>query len=610
MPYYVNTDSGVLAGPGEIEPSSRLSLQASVASAINGNASSLLVDYAELQQANQRGQRLSQQQANDLFKGAGLKATAPAGGYTQEAVDILIKRQRNDQLLRQVDSATPWSWLGSPVRGGAMLLAGVSDPLNIASAFIPVVREARAASLLARAASPLERAAVRGMIGATEGAVGAAVLEAPTYALHRELGDEYTLTDSLLNMAFGTAAGGGLHAATGAVGDAVRGGGNPYARFAGLNPQAVRQVMDYEAGRLTDPTGFTAAQRRAAGIADQMPEPVQGSPAPMAASRTEPRAPLAQVAEAPFAKLYEMTPETARARAVDSLREEIRAELLSQTSGRAEPGAIRQLQSDLASTGQRIATLQDAATFKQLAKDAQEGGLSRKEAEASARRQIADQLADAQASQQRIEQQIEANARASQAEQHLAGLDADGVPAALEARVAAEARSFMAAADLARAITGHDAPPAAFTIGMVSPETREAVMRTALADFARGRLPNVDAALRTDPEAMGQRATPQDVAAAAAEQRKPAALYLGSRDAAGSAQERLSEGKGSGAVSEAPEELADAMDRLGTLQKKLAANGMSSDALYRLTNLQAFDDEIKRARSIGEVSRIGAICEV
>lgn len=52
------------------------------------------------------------------------------------------------------------------------------------------------------------------------------------------------------------------------------------------------------------------------------------------------------------------------------------------------------------------------------------------------------------------------------------------------------------------------------------------------------------------------------------------------------------------------------MDRLGTLQRKLAANGMSSDTLYRLTNLQAFDDEIKRARSIGEVSRIGAICEV
>lgn len=549
MPYYVNTDPGVLASPGEIEPSGRLSFQAAVASAINGNASSLMVDYAEVQQANQRGQRLSQQQANDLFKEARVNVSAPTGGYTRDAVDMLIKRQRNEQVLRQVDSATPWSWLGSPVRGGAMLLAGVSDPLNVASAFIPVVGEARAASVLARAASSLERAGVRGAIGAAEGAVGAAVLEAPTYALHRELGDEYTLTDSLLNMAFGTAAGGGLHAVTGAVGDAVRGGGNPYARFAGLSPQAVRQVMDYEAGRLTDASGFTGAQRRAAGIADQTPETAQGSAAPMAAPRIEPRAQLAQVAEAPFAKLYEMTPETARARAVDSLREEIRAGLLSQTSGRAEPGAIRQLQSELEVTGQRIATLQDATTFKQLAKDAQEGELSRKEAEASARRQITDQLADAQASRQRIEQQIEANARASQAEQHLAGLDADEVPAAFEARVEAEARSFMAAADLARAITGHDAPPAAFTIGMVSPETREAVMRTALADFARGRLPNIDAALRTDPAAMGQRTTPQDVAAAAAEQQKPAALYLGSKDASGSAQERLPEAKGSGAVS-------------------------------------------------------------
>ena len=40
------------------------------------------------------------------------------------------------------------------------------DPLNIASAFVPVVGEARYANLLARAASPLGRAGVRAGVGA------------------------------------------------------------------------------------------------------------------------------------------------------------------------------------------------------------------------------------------------------------------------------------------------------------------------------------------------------------------------------------------------------------------------------------------------------------
>ena len=185
MPIFVDTSPGVLAGRGEIQPSSRLSFAGAVGSAVTGNASSVIADYAELQQANS-GPRMTKDDADHAFADAGVKHSAPSDGYTQSAVDIIVKRQRNQQLMREVDAATPYSLLGTPVRGGAMLLAGLSDPLNVASAFVPVVGEARAASMLARAGeSGLSRAVARGGIGAAEGFVGAAALEVVLVAVTR-----------------------------------------------------------------------------------------------------------------------------------------------------------------------------------------------------------------------------------------------------------------------------------------------------------------------------------------------------------------------------------------------------------------------------------------
>jgi hypothetical protein len=206
-------------------------------------------------------------------------------------------------LAREIDAATPYSWLGTPVRGGAMLLAGLADPLNVASAFMPVVREARVASILANAGeSALARAGARAAIGAAEGFAGAAALELPTYGLRTAMQDDYHLTDSLLNMAFGTALGGGLHAVGGAIGDHL-GGGNPYSRFAGLGTKEIRQVLDYEAGKLTDASGFSDLQRRAAGLGQRDTVPV--AVAEQRVLQPAERQRLAVVSEAPFARLYD-----------------------------------------------------------------------------------------------------------------------------------------------------------------------------------------------------------------------------------------------------------------------------------------------------------------
>lgn len=616
MAYFVNIDERTLAGPTEVEPSSRLSFAGAVGSAVTGNFSSVLADFGELKQANQ-GRRLTQQEADDAFKAAGVKHKSPLDGYTQAAIDILVKRKSDDATRRRVDEATPWSWIGSPVRGGAMLLTGIADPLNVASAFIPVVREARVASLIARAGEGAgSMALTRSAIGATEGLVGAAVLEAPTYALRTSMQDDYSLTDSLLNMAFGTVAGGGLHSVGGAVGDALRGGGNPYARFAGLNTAEVRQVMSYEAGRLASPEGFTLAQRRAAGL-DMPPDPAgtllqQAGAVTATTVRPSGVAPgdLAAVADAPFARLYEMTPEGATRRALESMRDDLRAELLAQAGARAEPGAIPTLKREQVAAAERLSALESEAEFKRRTKEQQRLGLSRKEAEAAARKSIAAEMADVQATEQRIGLIIEANSSASRAEQDLAALDQGQVPAQFAERVQTQAAVFMGASDIARAITGNTQPPAAFVIGMASPETRETAMRAALAHMSTGRLPDVDAIIRADPSAIGERATPQDVARATASQQYADTAFLGDPMAADAATARAAEAPKTADEATARESLVQPMQRLQQLQKQLEDNGVPRATLDRMGDLSSYDEAIKASEAIGRALEAAALCGI
>jgi hypothetical protein len=109
---------------------------------------------------------------------------------------------------------------GGVARFGAGLAAAIIDPLNIASAFIPGVREARiAAALGAGAAGAGGRATVRALAGASSGFLGAAALEPLNYFLAQKDKDDYDMGDVLTNLAFGTILGGGLNTAIGVVRD-------------------------------------------------------------------------------------------------------------------------------------------------------------------------------------------------------------------------------------------------------------------------------------------------------------------------------------------------------------------------------------------------------
>lgn len=104
--------------------------------------------------------------------------------------------------------------------GSFMVGLGVSalDPLNVASAFIPVVGEARQALWAAKYGTTGGRFAT----GAVEGLVGATSVEPIVYGVAKQEQADYTATDSLLNLAFGTVLGGGFHAGLGKLGDLIQ----------------------------------------------------------------------------------------------------------------------------------------------------------------------------------------------------------------------------------------------------------------------------------------------------------------------------------------------------------------------------------------------------
>jgi hypothetical protein len=147
--------------------------------------------------------------------------TVPDEGIRSRALDILIERKTEERRRQDVLNRAPSGILPGAARLGVALGASLLDPLNIASAFVPVVGEARYAALLARAGGTLGRIGVRAGVGAIEGAVGQALVEPIIYRAMRAEQADYDMTDSLIAVAFGTVLGGGLHVGAGAIGDAL-----------------------------------------------------------------------------------------------------------------------------------------------------------------------------------------------------------------------------------------------------------------------------------------------------------------------------------------------------------------------------------------------------
>jgi GNAT superfamily N-acetyltransferase len=153
---------------------------------------------------------LTPQEANDQY---GIPGHLKFDADTPEPIAQELKTLKTREVERQDTMRRAQAGLGTALTAG--LVASILDPLNVASAFIPVVGEARYAAMVAR----LGVTGARATRGAIEGAVGAAIVEPFTLAAASYEQADYDAADSLASIAFGTALGSGLHVAGGAVKD-------------------------------------------------------------------------------------------------------------------------------------------------------------------------------------------------------------------------------------------------------------------------------------------------------------------------------------------------------------------------------------------------------
>lgn len=156
-----------------------------------------------------RSRVMTAEEASDKGKAMGLTFDRDV---SEEEFGLLAKeRQRqlaNDAVFRRARNEGNYGAGKAALSVVAELFTGAVDPLNVVASFLPVVPAAgRVATTLGRLGPNLGRVARGGI----EGAAGAAVLE-PIVAGERAAWDpDYGFGDSLLNVAFGSALGGGLH---------------------------------------------------------------------------------------------------------------------------------------------------------------------------------------------------------------------------------------------------------------------------------------------------------------------------------------------------------------------------------------------------------------
>lgn len=139
------------------------------------------------------------------------------------ALDIMLARARERHERKATIARGPSGFTPTALSVGTSFLLQAVDPINVASAFIPVMGEIRYARALASAGESLvARAAARAPLGAIEGAAGAAVVEPLIMAARWHEGADYTMGDFLTSLAFGAGLGAGLHVSFGGARDLYR----------------------------------------------------------------------------------------------------------------------------------------------------------------------------------------------------------------------------------------------------------------------------------------------------------------------------------------------------------------------------------------------------
>ena len=144
----------------------------------------------------------------------------PQEGYNEDTLKLLAEAKHRERENAMIREAAP-AWMAVP---GFVAGLGMSflDPINLASGFFPVVGQARQMQMLSRASGVWGATARRAGIGLAEGTVGAMAVE-PIIQLGRSAEQaDWEMSQSVLNIAFGSIIGATMHVGKGAFGDLMR----------------------------------------------------------------------------------------------------------------------------------------------------------------------------------------------------------------------------------------------------------------------------------------------------------------------------------------------------------------------------------------------------
>lgn len=135
----------------------------------------------------------------------------------ERGLALKIARKKTERVRQALEAKAP-GW-HTPFSLAAGFAGGMIDPVNIAACFVPVVGEERLLNMLGQAASAWGRAGVRARVGALSGAAGAALVEPIVYGNQMELGQDYGMVHSLMNVGAGAVLGAALGPVAGHVGE-------------------------------------------------------------------------------------------------------------------------------------------------------------------------------------------------------------------------------------------------------------------------------------------------------------------------------------------------------------------------------------------------------
>lgn len=585
MPQYLGTDDSLtsVSTLQDFAPTGWQKMNAAVREAWLESYGPVGLDYLRSVNADDK-RKITAAEAESMRMGIGGGARVSIkpkdNEYTAGQWTTILERQRELAAIKDVRERTPWE-LGSVLRGGAMFGAGIVDPINLATAFVPWTKSVSALrSVRAAAASEsfLTRTGARAILGGADAGISTAVLEPLFYAGRQALGDDYTAMDSLANIAFGTAFGGGLHVIGGSVGDAFSG------RFRRAAP-AVEAPPMAETGALNDtPTVVDMAPVRTITPEAErvgMPE-VKGEPEARIENVPEK---VQKAVDEQIAKIQQAG-ENAAARAVDA----------APASAAPTPDTLLTIpapgkRNDLLAAIKRAGGISTALAREATGENGMRlnrslPGLVRKEGGLLQYDQAAQLLADDGFLTPGIDPlSYEAAAEAE-----------DLISRALNGERILRWEDRMAEDMAARDMAALDPAPATDVMQSVDPETREATLRAAVAQAADGRAVDVEPIVGLD-ESLGTH-TIDDVAGAADRNFAPESQPLADFEVSRAVDERNAA---------APKwDLLEAADQaLIEADALLADTVMAGDEAYKYSRQKAFHGTPHRGIAKFSTDKIG-----